>query len=290
MIKFFLKRFADVLTYFFIIALGITCIIFSSLYISTFNFGLFFDYKVILNTVILGVVLILTIFAISLVEKRRGLLFRLLFLTVFSLAIASFLLYFFNITGLYQQINSIEKIRKYVSSFGERAVILFIIIQFLQVVVLPIPSFVTVGAGVLLFGPFFGAFYSSLGIIVGSLVSFFLGRIFGIKLIKWIVGESALKKALALIRGKDKILFTFMFLFPFFPDDLLCFVAGITTLSARYFSLMIIVVRIITVFFSSYTLNNSLIPFNTWWGMIFWFLFFVFTLLISIFIYKKSNK
>ena len=33
------------------------------------------------------------------------------------------------------------------------AVILFILIQFLQVVVLPIPAFITVGAGVLLFGP-----------------------------------------------------------------------------------------------------------------------------------------
>ena len=81
-----------------------------------------------------------------------------------------------------------------------------------------------------------------------------------------------------------------MFLFPFFPDDLLCFVAGITSVSSKFFIAMIIVTRIVSVFVSSYSVNNSLIPYNTWWGILLWGLFFVFTVLLSIIISKKGNQ
>ena len=81
-----------------------------------------------------------------------------------------------------------------------------------------------------------------------------------------------------------------MFLFPFFPDDLLCFVAGITTMSAAYFIVMIIVTRLISVFIGSYSMNNSIIPFDTWWGILLWLLIFAATVAITVFIYKKGEE
>ena len=168
--------------------------------------------------------------------------------------------------------------------------IFFILIQFLQVVVLPIPAFITVGAGVLLFGPLKGAIFSCIGIILGSIVAFFIGRIFGFKVAKWLVGEDSLNKGLNIIKGKDKIILTFMFLFPFFPDDILCFVAGITTLSPSFFIIMIIITRIISVFASSFSMNNNIIPYDTWWGILLWVIFILFTLLSMVLICKKGNK
>ena len=81
-----------------------------------------------------------------------------------------------------------------------------------------------------------------------------------------------------------------MFLFPFFPDDILCFVAGITTLSSSFFITMIIITRIISVFASSYSMNNSIIPYDTWWGILLWVIFIAFTLVSMVFICKKGNK
>ena len=45
---------------------------------------------------------------------------------------------------------------------------------------------------------------SALGIIIGSLIAFFVGRIFGAKVVKWVVGERAFNKGLSVIKGKDK--------------------------------------------------------------------------------------
>ena len=199
-------------------------------------------------------------------------------------------LYFLSVSGFLDRINSVDEFRRYIQSFGPYAVILFVVLQFLQVVILPIPSFITVGAGVLLFGPFLGSIYSSIGIIIGSIVAYYIGRIFGVKVVKWLVGEQALNKALKMIKGKDKVVLIFMFLFPFFPDDVLCFIAGITTIMPSYFIPMIIVVRLITVFISSYSMNNSIIPYNTWWGIVLWIIFIILTIVATILICKYGDK
>ena len=199
-------------------------------------------------------------------------------------------MYFLKKTGYLDKFSSVESFRDYISSFGALAVFFFILLQFLQVVILPIPSFVTVGAGVLLFGPLKGAIFSTIGIILGSIVGFFIGRIFGYKVAKWLVGEDSLNKALNLIKGKDKVVLTFIMLFPFFPDDVICFVAGITSISPTFFIVMIFITRTITVFVSSYSFSGSIIPYNTWWGILIWIIIFAVAIVLSVIIYKNSDK
>jgi len=199
-------------------------------------------------------------------------------------------LYFLKISGFLNKVDSIKKFREYIDSYGNYAVFFFILMQFLQVVVLPIPAFITVGAGVLLFGPLKGSILSCIGIILGSIVAFLIGRIFGFKVAKWLVGEENLKKGLKTIKGKDRVILTFMFLFPFFPDDILCFVAGITTMSTTFFIIMIIITRIVSIFASSYSMNNSIIPYDTWWGILIWIIFISLTLVLMILLYKKGDK
>jgi len=108
--------------------------------------------------------------------------------------------------------------------------------------------------------------------------------------VSWLVGGDNLNTWIKRMKGKDKILLTFMFLFPFFPDDILCFVAGITAMSPTFFITMIFITRIISVFTSSFSMNNSLIPYDTWWGIVIWIVFFAFTFLATYFIYTKGEK
>ena len=270
--------------------LGCAGIVFAILYLNTFGEGFFAEYSVVLTALSVGVITAVTVLTIVFLKINKTFIYKLLYIVLALIFCILLLLYILKVSGFFDKIDSVEDFRNYIESFGSLAVIAFIVLQFLQVVVLPIPSFITVGAGVLLFGPFKGALFSCIGIISGSLAAFFIGRIFGYKVASWLVGKDDLDKGLQTIKGKDRVVLTFMFLFPFFPDDLLCFVAGITTMSAAYFIVMIIVTRLISVFIGSYSMNNSIIPFDTWWGILLWLLIFAATVAITVFIYKKGEE
>ncbi|MCQ2387847.1 MAG: hypothetical protein MJ066_05340, partial [Clostridia bacterium] len=56
------------------------------------------------------------------------------------------------------------------------------------------------------------------------------------------------------------------------------------------FVIMIIITRLISIFTSAFSMNNNIIPYTTWWGILIWVLFFAFTVCMSILIYKKGDK
>lgn len=280
----------DILSIILISMLGCCAIVFSSLYIDAFDNGFMCENSILVSAVATGIISILTVLTITFLRKSIQLIYKLFFLLVVAITLVSFGLYIFNKTGFLDKVESIEQFRAYIASFGNFTVIIFILVQFLQVVILPIPSVITVGAGVLLFGPTYGAIYSCVGIIIGSLLAFAFGRVFGIKLVRWLIGKANLDKGLKTIKGKDRVVLTFMFLFPFFPDDILCFVSGITSMSSKFFVVMIFLTRIITIFAASFSMNNNIIPYNTWWGILLWVLFFIVSIILSFVIIKKGDK
>ena len=272
-----------------ILLAGLT-VLFSALYVNTFTGGFFYENKTLLLSTVTIMVAVITTIALAFSSSQNKTVFKvsLVVLTIISLALL--LMYFLKISGLADRIDSIEDLRNYVASFGYLAVIIYVVMNFLQVVVLPIPGFIAVGTGVALFGPLKTAIYSLIGILLGSFVAFFIGRVLGYKVVKWIVGKETLDKWLKSIKNKDKVVLTFMFLFPFFPDDVLCFVAGLSSMSSTYFVIMITICRIISVVVSAYSLNGNVIPYTTWWGILLWILVFALTAVFTVYLYKNGDK
>ncbi|MBQ9513486.1 MAG: TVP38/TMEM64 family protein [Clostridia bacterium] len=272
------------------IIFGILSIVLFLLFLEKYDSGFLFNNKTLISSITVSVITAITILSVLLLFLDKEVLYKLFFIVSISVLFVIFLLFLFKITGLFDKIDSIEDLRSYISSFNGVSAIIFILIQFLQVVLLPIPSFITIGAGVILFGAFKSAVYSCIGIISGSIVAFIVGRIFGYKVATWIVGKKPLDKWLKSIKGKDKVILTFMFLLPFFPDDVLCFVAGLTTISFSFYIVMIFLTRITGVFVACYSINNSLIPYNTWWGIIIWCIIIFLLVTASIYISKHSDE
>ena len=229
------------------------------------------------------------VFLLSVITKKDSFFNKALVLFILLTFFTSIALYSLNNFDFLKRINSVDDLRKFVESFNGYAVLIYILVQFFQVTILPIPSIVITSAGLLLFGPFKCAIYGTIGVISGSIVSYFFGRIFGIKVVGWLVGHKKIDKAVKFFEGKDKALFTFMFLFPFFPDDLLCMFAGTSSIKPKFFIIMIICTRTITTFLSAFTLNNNLIPYNSWWGIIIYILFFIFTIFLAVNIIKNDK-
>lgn len=208
--------------------------------------------------------------------------------TLIFLDIVALLFLILSSTGILAKITSIEALREYIAGFGATAVLIFILFQFLQVVILPVPGSVSVGVGVALFGPLRCSIFSFIGILTGSIVAFFIGRVIGYKAVCWIVGKDDLDKWLLKVKGKDYLLLSIMFLLPLFPDDILCFIAGLSSITWRYFVIMIIITRAISVLTTSYSLQ--LIPFNTWWGILIWIVLGALVVLSFWLVCKYSDK
>ncbi|MBR7140857.1 MAG: TVP38/TMEM64 family protein [Clostridia bacterium] len=184
-------------------------------------------------------------------------------------------------------------IREYISGFGIWGILILFLLTLLEVVVLPIPAAVTIVIGTILFGPTVSFIVSTLGTIVGSVICFYLGRTFGQKLVSWIIGEDKTKKYSALLAEKGKVPFIIMMLFPFFPDDILCMVSGLTSMSFKFFITTVTITRPVMVAFYSYFGTGEIIPFSGWgipvWIGLIAFAAFAFYLL-NYLINKKKNK
>ena len=273
-----------------IFLLALLTIFFSALYVNTFNGGFFYDNKVVLLSSVVILVAVVTVISLAYCYSNKKTLYKITIVILSIISCCLLLMYFLKISGILDKIDSVEDLRNYVASFGYLAVLIYILMNFLQVVLLPIPGFIAVGTGILLFGPLKTSIYSLIGIILGSLVAFFIGRVLGYKVVKWIIGGEALDKWLNSVKNKDKIILSFMFLFPFFPDDILCFVAGLSTMSVPFYVIMIFVCRTISVVVSAFSLNGNIIPYTTWWGILIWSLIFILTIFIAFIIYKKGDK
>jgi len=270
--------------------LGGAIITLSVLYINTVQHGFVYNYPTFIKALVIFFTTIIIILSLIFMIKNNSVVYKSIITFLIMIAFFLFLLYSFKKSGFLDKIDSVNDLQLYISQYGDWAKLMFVLIQFLQVAVIPIPGFITISAGVALFGPLVGGILSFIGIMIGSIVAFFIGRKLGYKAASWLVGEEDLRKWMKNIKGKDKLILTFMFLFPFFPDDVLCFVAGLSTMSCTFFLVMITITRITSIFGITYSINGNIIPYNTWWGILLWILLIAICAIAFYLLYKKGDN
>lgn len=169
-------------------------------------------------------------------------------LTAFGIALSLlFLAYFqqhpnfFAVGGTFQA---------YLVKLGILAPCLFILIQIVQVVYPVIPGGLTCVLGHVVFGPFLGFIYNTVGIFIGSLVSFMLARKYGAQFAKIFVSDDTYNKYIPCL-DKGKYFERFLaaaFILPGFPDDFLCMVAGLGKMSLRKFTAIFLLAKPVTLY------------------------------------------
>ncbi|HIT61999.1 MAG TPA: TVP38/TMEM64 family protein [Candidatus Caccovivens faecavium] len=196
--------------------------------------------------------------------------------------------YILNWTGVWEQINSVEKLQNVILSWGFWGRFGYVILQLLQVTFIPLPSTVTIIAGTLVYGPLQASLLSLAGILLGSMLAFLLGKVFGKKLVVFMVGEKTCKKWADFL-SNAKYSFFIMMLLPIFPDDVLCLVAGLTNMSWTFFTVTNLIARPIGVFTVSYFGSGHLIPYHGW-GLIVWGILIVLIIAVLILSYKYQKQ
>ena len=135
-----------------------------------------------------------------------------------------------------------EALRSFLDSLGILAPLGFMAFQIVQCVIPIIPGGLSCVIGVMVFGPVYGFIYNYISISIGSTINFLLAREYGKNLVLKLVSQKTYDKYISWIeKGKkfDKIFAIAMFA-PCSPDDLLCFLAGLSEMSLKKFVIIIL--------------------------------------------------
>jgi uncharacterized membrane protein YdjX (TVP38/TMEM64 family) len=126
--------------------------------------------------------------------------------------------------------SSRREVKRLLERAGPYAPLVFIILQALQVVLAPIPGEATGFLGGWVFGTGLGFLYSSIGLTLGSMLAFGLGRWLGLPLVRRLVSEQVYHRFDFLARTGGEMVTLLLFLIPGFPKDYLCFLLGVSPL------------------------------------------------------------
>lgn len=144
------------------------------------------------------------------------------------------------------------RLRTRVAALGPYAPLAFVALQTAQVVLAPVPGQVLAGVGGYLFGELAGFVYSMTGVVLGSAVAFVASRRFGRPYVERVVPPAKLVRWDAFF-GRAGVAGLFgLFLLPTFPDDLLCFVAGLSEVRLRTFLGLVVAGRAPSFLFVAY--------------------------------------
>ncbi len=146
-------------------------------------------------------------------------------------------------TGFFDAISSQKKLEAYIQASTPWSHLVFFGVQLVSVVLAPIPSNITAAVGGVLFGMVPAFLLTWAAVVLGSLIVFALARALGQKFASQFVGKKLSEKYLDVIRRKQDVFLLMAFLFPFFPDDLLCILAGLSDISWKRFLALCLLAR-----------------------------------------------
>lgn len=146
-----------------------------------------------------------------------------------------------------------EALEAFLKPMGLAAPAFFILLQAVQVVIPILPGAIGCLGGVLIFGPFWGFVYNYVGICMGSVAAFLLSRRYGKPFVKSVVSERAYSKYIRWLDKGDLFgkAFAIAIFLPVAPDDLLCYIAGLSTMRVRTFVGIILLGKPLSIFLYS---------------------------------------
>ena len=169
---------------------------------------------------------------------------------------AAFLIYGYH-TGIFLHE---DKLKAFLLPLGIMAPLVFMFIQAVQVVVPILPGAIGCVVGVAVFGGFQAFWYNYIGICIGSLLAFLIAQRVGRPALTLIASEKTYNRYIGWLEHNQKTfdkLFTTAIFLPVAPDDLLCYLAGMTKMTIKKFTIIILLGKPLAI--AAYSMGLSLV-------------------------------
>ncbi|WP_439818741.1 TVP38/TMEM64 family protein [Weissella paramesenteroides] len=181
--------------------------------------------------------------------KTRYIRLLIKILSVIMLVLLGWLVVHLYRIGVFNDTDSLIKLLK---KYGIWAPILFVFVQIVQVVIPILPGGVSLAAGVVMFGPWLGFLYNYIGIVLGSMILFWMGRRYGRRVIDIFVSEDTLNKYMDRLDSKGwHWTFALLIFSPVAPDDALVLLTSLTKMTWREFTIIILAGKPLSIFIYS---------------------------------------
>lgn len=185
--------------------------------------------------------------------------------------------------------DKINGLKAIIEGTGAWGMLVFVVVQILQVVILPLPAVVCYVPGAMIWGSGMATLLASVGVLIGSVIAYFIGRLWGKKAVIWIAGKETTEKYSAYFGKRGKGIFVLMQILPFFPDDILCMVAGLTSMNFIFFTVVMCTVRPAIIAVYCFFGSGDIIPFSGW-GIYVWIAVFAVCIALAIVSFKYQDK
>jgi uncharacterized membrane protein YdjX (TVP38/TMEM64 family) len=129
-------------------------------------------------------------------------------------------------------------LKQTLKDWGILAPVFFILLQALQVIASPIPGEATGFLGGYLFGVWGGFIYSTIGLTLGSIGAFAIGRWLGAHFVRKVVSKDTWDRLGFIVEAEGAILCFIVYLIPGLPKDIVCYLFGISPMPLWVFMLV----------------------------------------------------
>lgn len=146
-----------------------------------------------------------------------------------------------------------EKVKTIIMSYGKYSVFAFLALQFLQVAVFFIPGEIIQISGGYIYGTWYGALISIIGISLGSIFAYSISHYFGKPLLNKIVHKKNISFFDKVSNyGKIDYVVFLLYLIPGIPKDALAYICGVSKINLKKFICLSTLGRIPCVVVSTY--------------------------------------
>ena len=158
-------------------------------------------------------------------KKKR----RIAVVSILALVVFFILFYLFIGIKIAEFVKDPEGFKQWIDGFDEGSVIIFVLLRVVMTVLRVIPGGPLQVAGGYAFGTWRGALWCMVGSLIGTLIIFFLGKKYGVKLVGLFVSPEKMQSAALFKDTKKRNLWLFLMNFlPGTPKDIFTWIAALS--------------------------------------------------------------
>ena len=137
------------------------------------------------------------------------------------------------------QFSSVDDVNAFFDRHRAKSVWIYLGIQIIQIIICIIPGAAIQFSAGYIFHFWLGLLLSVIGVIIGSVITYYLARVLGHDAIRIMFGEEKIQSALKKINSKKGVIIVFLiYLIPGVPKDFFTYAAGISEMKLRLFLIL----------------------------------------------------